>query len=94
MKYNYKLYEDNAGGLHLAVLDNGGRCIYYLADLDRGLVLDTLADLKHGGDPIADCWEGSEEDPQHCYAEITNTVDARNGGAYEVDDEMEGTYEA
>lgn len=85
MTYNYKLYEDNAGGLHLAVLDNVGRCIYYLADLDRGLVLDTLADLKRGGDPIADCWEGGEEDPQLCYEEITNTVDDHNGGAWEVD---------
>lgn len=86
MKYTYELYEDNAGGLHLAVLDDAGNCIYYLADNDRELVMDTLADLKAGGDPIADGWEGGEEDPAACYAEINEAVALRNGSAWELDD--------
>lgn len=84
MKYTYKLFEDNAGFRHLAVMD-GDSCIYYLCDGVTPLVMDTLADLKAGGDPIADCWEGGEEDPELCLAQITALVDARNGGAWEVD---------
>lgn len=53
MKYTYRMFEDNAGGLHLAILNEDGECVYYLSDFDRGLVLDTLAALKDGGDPIA-----------------------------------------
>lgn len=85
MKYNYELYEDNAGGLHLAVLDNAGTYIYYLTDLDQDLVRQTLQDLKSGGDPIEDCWEGGADDPQAAYVVIQNWVNARNGGAWEVD---------
>nr|DAJ88089.1 MAG TPA: hypothetical protein [Caudoviricetes sp.] len=81
MKYNYSIYEDNAGRLHLAVMDENGSFIYYLCDADRALVVGTLDALKAGGDPIADGWEGGEPDPTACYEEITNIVDARNGGA-------------
>lgn len=87
MKYNYQLFEDNAGGLHLAVLDHDGACVYYLTDLEQGLVWDTLAELKAGGDPIVDGWEGGEDEPQECYQYILALVAARNGGAWEVDDE-------
>lgn len=85
MKYTYRMFEDNAGFLHLAVLDEDDACIYYLSDADRELVLDTLADLKAGGDPIADSWEGGEEDPEACLAGILAWVDARNGSACEID---------
>lgn len=85
MKYNYSIYEDNAGRLHLAVMDKSGSCIYYLCDADRALVVETLGALKAGGDPIADGWEGGEADPAACYEEIINIVDARNGGAWEID---------
>lgn len=84
MTYNHKLYEDNAGNLHLAVIDQTGACVYYLTDPDRAFVLDTLADLKRGGDPIADYWEGGEDDPAACYAEIVDWVDRRNGSAHEI----------
>lgn len=86
MKYTHKLFEDNAGGLHLAVLDGDETCVYYLCDNDRELVLSTLKDLIAGGDPIADCWEGGEENPSECYASITETADAHNGGAWELDE--------
>lgn len=85
MKYTYRMFEDNAGRLHLAVMSGNNVCIYYLCDADRDLVTDTLSALKAGGDPIADGWEGSEEDPETCLREITDTVAARNGGAYEID---------
>ena len=86
MKYTYRMFEDNAGGLHLAVLNEIGECIYYLADFDRSLVLDTLAALKDGGDPIADGWEGGEEDPDARLRGIIDLVDAHNGGAVELED--------
>lgn len=79
------MFEDNAGGLHLAILNEYGECVYYLSDFDRDLVLDTLAALKDGGDPIADSWEGSEEDPAARLREIVDLVDAGNGGAEEFD---------
>lgn len=85
MKYNYSIYEDNAGRLHLAVMDENGFCIYYLCDADRALVVGTLDALKAGGDPIVDGWEGGEPDPAACYEEISNIVDARNGGATMLD---------
>ena len=84
MKYTYRMF-DNAGGLHLAILNKDGECVYYLSDFDRGLVLDTLAALKDGGDPIADGWEGGEPNPAACYEEINNIVDACNGGATMLD---------
>lgn len=85
MKYTYRMFEDNAGFLHLAILDENAVCVYYLSDADRSLVLGTLSDLKSGGDPIADSWEGGEEDPKACLAGILAWVDARNGSAYEID---------
>lgn len=84
MKYNYKLFEDNAGGLHLAVMD-GETCVYYLCDNDHNLVMSTLDELKRGGDPIADYWEGGEPNPQECHRSIVSIVEQRNGGAWELD---------
>lgn len=49
MKYTYKCFEDNAGCLHLAVLDDSGACVYYLADQDRALIRETLDALRAGG---------------------------------------------
>lgn len=84
MKYNYRLFEDNAGGLHLAVLD-GETCVYYLCDNDHNLVMSTLEELKDGGDPVADAWEGGEPNPEECYRSILYFVDDRMGGAWEVE---------
>lgn len=82
---NYKMHEDNAGGLHLAVLDDSGERVYYLCDTDRAFVMETLEALKAGGDPIRDGWEGGAADPQACYAEMSATVQERRGGACEVE---------
>ena len=84
--YNYHIFEDNAGRMHLAVMDKHGTCIYYLCDADRALFVETLDALKAGGDPIADGWEGGESDPAACYAEIVGFVNANNGSAAEIFD--------
>lgn len=84
MKYNYQLFEDNAGGLHLAVLD-GETCVYYFCSNHCELVMDTLAELKRGGDPLEDEWEGGEPKPEECYREILYFVEERMGGAWEVE---------
>ena len=83
----YELYEDNAGGLHLAILDQDDNCVYYLVDLDRKLVLDTLDAFKAGSDPIEDGWEGGEPNPQECYDSLIDMLyDADHRGSYvEVD---------
>lgn len=83
--YTAETYQDNAGRLHLAVLDRAGECVYYLTDADAALVMDTLAVLIKGGDPVADQWEGGEPDPAAAYKWITQAVEARNGGAWEID---------
>lgn len=84
MKYDYNLFEDNAGGLHLAVMD-GESCVYYLTSLNREFVLDTLEELKNGSDPVNDCWEGGEENPNAAYNTIIRWVEARNGSAWKLD---------
>lgn len=79
MKYN--LYTDNAGGYHLAALNESGKCVYYLCDNDQQFVLNAWREIKAGGNPIDDCWEGGEENPQKCLEDIESFVAARNGGA-------------
>ena len=49
-------------------------CVYYLADQDRAMIRETL-DALRGGEP----------NPAACYAEIVGFVEARNGGAVEID---------
>lgn len=82
--YNHKLFEDNAGILHLAVL-SGDNCIYYLADSNREMVMEAAQAVKEGYDPIADEWEGGESNPQECYISISSIVEKRNGGAWEIE---------
>lgn len=85
MAYTYRTYEDNAGSLHLAILDDDDRCVYYLVSADRKLINDTIDALEDGGDPIEDGWDGSEEAPEACLSEIEYRVDLCNGSAYQID---------
>lgn len=78
MKYTYKMFEDNAGFHHLAIIDDRDECVYYLADQDEQLVKGTLSELLTGGDPVSESWQGGEDDPQACLAEIEDTVSAGN----------------
>lgn len=83
MKTTYELYMDNAGRLHLAILEDGS-CIYYLCDTDHAFVTATLADLKNGSDPHD--WDGGEDSPEEAYRWIVDAVDAHNGGAWPVEE--------
>lgn len=84
MKYTYRVFRDNAGFLHLAVL-SGEECVYYLVDEGNDLVPDALTALENGGDPIAEGWEGGEINPSACYCGIIILVNARNGSASEIE---------
>lgn len=84
--YRYKLYEDNGGFFHLAVLNSDRRCVYYLHDNDAAFVFDTRDALKAGGDPIADGWDGGDADPQGMLDEIITLCDARNGSAWIIEE--------
>ena len=79
-----QVFQDNGGFFHLAILDGAGKCVYYLADADRGLVKKTYADFLAGQDPILDGWKGGEKHPQRCYESILRFVEARNGSAWPV----------
>lgn len=83
MKYTYRVFQDNAGFLHLAVL-SGEECVYYFVDMSFDFILYALDALRGGRDPVAENWENGEDFPDDCYREIIAEVDAHNGGAEEV----------
>lgn len=91
--YTAETYEDNSGRHHLAVLNTSGICVYYLV-ADKELVEQTAADLRAGGDPVADQWEGGEPDPVAAYQWIRDTVEERSGGAWETELETGDTQPA
>lgn len=71
----WQVIEDNAGGLHLAVLEDG-RCIYYGHGYEHnedGLRADLDA-LRRGDDPRTDGWEYPDGivDPQAAYDDLTS----------------------
>ncbi len=85
IKLRWQVIEDNAGGLHLAVLEDG-RCIYYGHGYEHnegGLQADVQA-LREGQHPIRDGWEMSADDPQAAYDELTSY---EYGWAVVADDE-------
>lgn len=79
-----KLFTDNGGFYHLAILDEHDNCIYYLCDQDKSLVRSTMSDFEAGSDPIADGWDGGESNPQACYRQIQDLIALSNGGACEI----------
>lgn len=83
--YIYRLFEDNSGNLHLAILNDALVCVWYLTDQQRDLVIEALAELRAGGDPIADGWDGGEKDPDAKYAEICDLEADRDTGVREID---------
>jgi len=76
-KLSYQVIEDNGGGLHLAVFDGNGTCIYYGTSYEYnpdGLRED-IATLNEGSHPVADKWETNLPDgytPQQLYNELTS----------------------
>ena len=81
----YEAYEDNGGGLHLVILQNG-ECTHYFTNFEYnpGSLKQAIADLKNGSNP--DTWDGAWENPQKLYDDIANdcTADliADNDGIY------------
>ena len=67
---NYKVIEDNSGGLHLFVFDAGEKSIftYFGYEHNIGQLTQDL-DALVVGDYTSD-WDGNEDDPQ-AYYEIT-----------------------
>ena len=59
-KINYEVYEDNAGGLYLCVLDADGQCKRIFEGWEYGsvgILADALAELQR--DPtVYDAWDG------------------------------------
>ena len=80
----YEVYEDNAGGITLCVMENGSAIWasigYEYPEMD--LARD-LQELMKGGHPIEDGWDTvcPELDPQALRDDLHETVIARNGGA-------------
>lgn len=64
MKQFYKIYvyEDNAGGLHLVVLDNEGTPVFYRTGYERyeGFLSVDIDALMHGDSPLM--WESNDID--------------------------------
>lgn len=75
-----EVFEDNAGGLHIAVLEDDV-CKWYFCDNDDEFAHDVWKLIIAGGNPIAEGWEGGEPDPGERYTEIMKMVEAHNGGA-------------
>ena len=72
----YQVIEDNGGGLHLAVFD-GDECIYYAYGYEHhpDNLLEDIAALQDGTDPVQDGWESDLPDgytPQQLYDELTS----------------------
>lgn len=69
----YMVIEDNAGGLALAVMDNNGICKYLHTGYEYtpGDLAECIAALKNGADPIADGWDGNDENPQETFESMT-----------------------
>lgn len=91
MGITYQVLEDNAGGLHLAVMENG-RVIYYAygyEHIEDGLRSDLVA-LRNGEHPLIDGWETPDDvdDPQMAYESLR--VGEVNGAKVVAD--QDGVY--
>ena len=76
-KLSYQVIEDNGGGLHLAVFDSDGECIWYASgyEYNPADLREDIAAIKEGSHPIADEWEFDLPDgytPQQLYDKLTS----------------------
>ena len=89
MDKHFELYVDNAGCHHLFALDDSGVPVAgFCDDGDADLMWATLQDYCGDGDddpvdPVE--WEGQFDDVAGAYQWIVDAVNARNGGAHELD---------
>ena len=64
------LVEDNSGGLHMVVTDNG-RCIEAVSNLERASPGHMLADMRAAVAEGMEAWADRAEDPQSLHDERT-----------------------
>ncbi len=74
------LIEDDSGGLHMAVTDNG-RCIEAASNLETAAPGRMLADLRAALAEGMDGWPDRAEDPQSLHDALMAVIEARSGGA-------------
>lgn len=91
MMKNYKVIEDNGGGLTLVVFGADGQVEYLHTgyEYNPGKLTDDLDALEKGDNPIVD-WDGNEDDPQRIYDDMIShdcgwEVVADNNGLYPED---------
>jgi len=89
-KYNYKVFEDNGGGLYLFVFGDDNKVIYVHAgyEYSEGQLAEDITALKYGSDPKD--WDGNEEDPQACWDSLDDES-YRNGG-WKIVADNDGIY--
>lgn len=62
-------------GLSLVTFDENGNVDYFHSGYEYGTpgkLRNDIENLKGGGDPIRDGWDGNEEDPQASYDSTTS----------------------
>lgn len=89
-KYNYKVIEDNGGGLHLFVFGSKNKVIYAHAGYEYtpGQLTEDIIALNDGSDPRE--YDGNEEDPQACWDSLDDES-YRNGG-WKIVADNDGIY--
>ena len=74
------LIEDNSGGLHMVVTDNG-RCIEAVSNLERASPGHMLADMRAAVAAGMEAWADRAEDPQSLHDALMAMIEAQSGGA-------------
>ena len=74
------LIEDDSGGLHMVVIDNG-RCIEAVSNLERASPGHMLADMRAAVAEGMEAWADRAEDPQSLHDALMTVIEARSGGA-------------
>jgi hypothetical protein len=74
------LIEDNSGGLHMVVTDNG-RCIEAVSNLERASPGHMLADMRAAVAEGMEAWADRAEDPQSLHDALMAVIEAQSGGA-------------
>lgn len=85
---NFKVIEDNGGGLHLYIFNQRGRVTHAFHDWEYqepGYLAENLTYLREGG--RVDAWDNNDPDPSGDYTSMTSSqygweVVADNDGTY------------
>lgn len=80
----YEVYSDAASGLHFAVVEEGGKCLFYYSDKSREEIDELIEAAKSGADLSR--WQSGQEDPQASYEALLSDVEAGDGRVEIVDE--------